>query len=316
MVEAVAALPPARWLLAVSGGRDSMVLLDAFRVVDRRDVVAVATFDHGSGPAATRSAALVEDVAARHGFAHVSERLAPGGAPPTEASWRAARWRFLSGWATTLRASVVTAHTRDDQAETVMLRILRGAGARGLAGMGATAMATRGRPAIARPLLHVPRAAVVAYAELHRVAFVEDPSNRDRRYARNRVRLDLLPALERVSPGFTDWLLDLGARAAAWREATERLVASAIDAGDVSVEDGAVVLRIERFRGLDAACWRVLWPPIAARVGVAMDRRGTDRAAQWMAGDPASGSRIPLAAGAGLERTRHAVVLRRMTGTT
>lgn len=293
-----------------------MVLLDAFRAIDRRDVVAVATFDHGSGSAATRAAALVEDMAARHGFALVSERLAPGGAPPTEASWRAARWRFLSGWATTLRAGVVTAHTRDDQAETVMLRILRGAGARGLAGMGATTTATRLRPAIARPLLPVSRAAVLAYAELHQVAFVEDRSNLDRRYARNRVRLDLLPTLERVAPGFTEWLLDLGARASAWREATERLVAGAMDAGDVSVEDGAVVLRVEGFRGLDAACWRVLLPALAARAGISMDRRGTDRAAHWMAGDPAPGSRIPLAAGAGLERTRHAVVIRRTTGTT
>src|SRR5665213_1934450 len=93
----VRALPRGRYLLAVSGGRDSMVLLDAFARY-RSDAVAAATFDHGTGPAAEQAALLVELEGARRSVAVVSGRRA-GTEPPGEAAWRAARWEFLAGWA-------------------------------------------------------------------------------------------------------------------------------------------------------------------------------------------------------------------------
>lgn len=312
---ALAALPAGRWLLAVSGGRDSMVLLDAMAGARRHEIAAVATFDHGTGAAATRACRLVERAAMMRGLPVVSGvDGARGGA--TEATWRAARWRFLNAWADERRATVATAHTQDDQVETVVLRLLRGAGARGLAGMRASGDAApgaaRGRQ-VERPLLAVPRLTVAAYARARNVAFVEDPSNQSRAHQRNRVRLDLLPALERAHPGFGAWCLDLSARAGALRREVER----AVDAlAPALTPDGTLVVRATAVAEFRAAEWSVLWPALAARIGVAMDRRGIARAAAW-APRAAVGARIPLAGDAAIERTAATFVVRRAaSGTT
>src|SRR6185503_11764148 len=111
---------------------------------------------------------------------------------------------------------VATAHTRDDQVETVLMRVLRGAGARGLAGLYAGDTV--------RPLLECSRDELAAYAEQVGANWVEDPTNASMRYFRNRVRRDLLPALARVSPGFDDALLALAKEAGEWREELDRLV--------------------------------------------------------------------------------------------
>src|SRR4051812_41390700 len=111
-------------LLAVSGGLDSMVLLDAFAEVVPSRIAAVATFDHGTGAHATRAARLVVREARRRGLSVVTGRLSEqrpasnrGG---LEAMWRAARHGFLADVARARGAKVVTAHTRDDQIETVL----------------------------------------------------------------------------------------------------------------------------------------------------------------------------------------------------
>lgn len=327
---AVAALPHGAWLLAVSGGRDSMVLLDAFATGGGGDVRAVATFDHGTGEAATRAARLVERVAGRHGLAFVAGREVAGAgaaqeardagiaqtSQATEATWRLARWRFLADAATGLGATVVTAHTLDDQVETVALRILRGAGARGLAGMLA---APAGRPLVVRPFLALSRSHIDAYASSRRLEFIDDPSNDDRRHARNRMRHDILPALERAQPGFRAWLASLSVRAARWREGVESLVNGLIAEGLVEVRpDGSLVVRAAPLAALGAEEWRVLWPALAARAGLTLDRRGVERAAGWAAsaaseGDSSGAARgaIQLAGGAEIARTRGAFVLRR-----
>jgi tRNA(Ile)-lysidine synthase len=211
-------LPTGRYLLAVSGGRDSMVLLDAF-AARRADVVAVGTFDHGTGLAAERAARFVEAEGGLRSVPVVSGRRAPAGRTG-EAAWRAARWEFLSGWANELSATVVTAHTRDDQLETIVMRILRDprhTSARGLAAMYAPSP-------IARPLLDVRRSDIAAYAAANDVRYVDDPTNLDRAHLRNRVRLDLLPALEGACGGFGAELIAIARRAASWRESVEREV--------------------------------------------------------------------------------------------
>jgi tRNA(Ile)-lysidine synthase len=183
------------------------------------DAVTTATFDHGTGTAARRAALLVELECKRRTMPVVSGRRAESSSSG-EAAWRAARWEFLTGWARELGATVVTAHTRDDQLETVVMRILRdprNASARGLAAM-------YSRSAVARPLLDVARADVAAYATAHEVRHMEDPSNRDRAHLRNRVRLDILPALERARPGFSDEMLAVARAAGDWRESVERVV--------------------------------------------------------------------------------------------
>jgi tRNA(Ile)-lysidine synthase len=113
-----------------------------------------------------------------------------------EATGREVRYRFFRDAALTMGATVVaTGHTVDDQAETVLLRLLRGAGARGVGAI----RVRRGR--IIRPLLHVRRAELRAYLGERGAPFCEDTSNVNRSFARNRVRHDLLPVIEQIAPG-------------------------------------------------------------------------------------------------------------------
>jgi tRNA(Ile)-lysidine synthase len=294
---AVRALPVGRYLLAVSGGRDSMVLMDAFARW-RSDTCAVATFDHGTGESARRAALLVELEAERCGLATVlGSRTAA--ANDTEADWRAARRSFLLGWAQQMRATVVTAHTRDDQLETVVMRTLRGSGARGLAGMYAPS-------AIARPLLGITRDEITRYAASCELRFLDDPSNSSRAHLRNRVRLDLLPALERAAPGFGASMLVLSARATELRAGLER----AVDAlGIIIGEGGTIAMPTSAFAGLDAAAIGALWPAIAARIGVALDWRGTRRVVAFTI-EGKRGGRIPLSGGVEVLRTPTTFVLK------
>lgn len=284
-----------------------MVALDAFSSARPGEIAAVATFDHGTGPAARRAAALVVSEAERRGHPVVSGAM-PAASETGEAAWRAARWRFLGEWARELDAAVVTAHTRDDQIETVVQRLLRDAGVRGLAAMRGDGPGPMGTP-VARPFLGTSRAVLAAYAAARRVPFVEDPSNTSRAYQRNRIRLDLLPALERAAPGFGEWCLSIAARAAAWRTTVD----GCVDALGVIVQsDGTAVLRARAVAGYDRKEWAVLWPSIAARIGVTMDRRGIARAAAW-APAARAGQQIPLSGSVRIERTASSYVIRRVS---
>ena len=298
--EALSALPRGRWLLAVSGGRDSMVLLDAMSRTRAAEVAAVATFDHGTGPAARRACALVEREAERLGLPVITG-VAAAGLPASETHWREARHRFLDSWANAMSAQVVTAHTRDDQIETVVQRLLRDAGPRGLAGMLGGGFERR-----VRPLLTVARAGIAAYAAACDIAYVDDPTNASLDFQRNRVRHELLPAFERATPGFSEWCWALSVRAAEWRAAVERFVDRL---GVTSAGPGTVVVPVQRLAGLTAPEWDVLWPALAARVGVVMDRRGIERASAW-APRSTAGQAIPLSGEARIERTVHTYVIR------
>lgn len=321
---ALARLPRGRWVLAVSGGRDSMALLHAMAETRAGEIALVATFDHGTGAAARDACALVMGEATARGLDVTMEVMSPGEGRGEE-RWRAARWRFLTRCAHAHGAAVVTAHTRDDQMETVVMRLLRNAGPRGLAGMAAFTSAQGGshdaatggldRPAIVRPLLHVSRGAVEAYVRAHHVPFVDDPSNANLLFQRNRVRHELLPALERASPGFGDWCLDIAARASAWRQAVDDLAAQLCGGGDgtpLSSSAGVVVLDAGAVASLREAEWQVLWPALAARAGITMDRRGLVRASTW-APRAAVGAHIPLSGDARIERTASTFVIRRGT---
>lgn len=297
---ACAALPPGRWVLAVSGGRDSMALLTAMSRTRPQEVAAVATFDHGTGVAAREACALVRKVGATLGFRVIGRAADLAGA--TESVWRDARYRFLRAVAAAEGGAVVTAHTDDDQVETVVLRLLRGAGPRGLAGMAAGGD-------IVRPLLGVARSAVADYAARRGVRFVDDPSNVRLDVQRNRVRHELLPALERTAPGFSAWCRGVSRRAAAWRDEVDAFVdgleVTAVGPGVIAVPLAAVV-------ECDATGWSVLWPALAARVGIVLDRRGLERAAAW-APSARPGQRIPLSGGGIVERTASTFVIRGTT---
>jgi tRNA(Ile)-lysidine synthase len=187
----------------------------------------------------------------------------------------------------------------DDQAETVAMRILRGASARGLAAMAAPARGS------VRPLLAVRRRDVVDYAEVCEVPFVEDPSNADRAFLRNRLRADLLRAVESVRPGFTDELIEIGRRASSWR----RGLAELVDGLEPRQVGDALVVSASAFEDLDAELRAILWPELAGRVGIRMDRRGVMRAAEWSV-TARAGQQIPLSGGASIERTARTFVVR------
>lgn len=290
-------------VLAVSGGLDSMVLLHAMADVARSRIAAVATLDHATGPAAETAAAHVAQTAAALGFPCVTGRLASPAAPTDglEVAWRRERHRFLRDSAERFAARVVTGHTEDDQIETVLMRLLRGSGTRGLAALYAPSD-------VVRPFLHLRRATLLAYARAAGVTWCEDPSNNSPRHLRNRVRHDLLPALRQADPTIDATLLSLARRAAEWRAAVESFVDETVrplryDADTLEV--GAAELA-----GYDVDSLAVLWGSLAGRVGLALDRRGTSRLAEFTKSYARSGL-VPLSGGWCVEAHGDRYVLRR-----
>jgi len=271
-----------------------MALLDA---APPSRVAAVATFDHGTGTNARAAAEFVADQAMTRGLRVVVGKARTAGR--TEAEWRAARWQFLRGVAREARATIVTAHTRDDQIETVVMRILRAAGARGLAGLYADSD-------IIRPLIDVPRSAISAYIRDRNIPVIEDPTNASRRHLRNRVRLDILPAIRQVSPEFEHEMLDLARRAAAWRFDVEQLVKRFCPVDRMG--DHFAVAAAD-LAGYDPATLAIIWPAIAARAGVTLDWRGTSRVVAFTTGGRV-GSSIQLSGGVEVVRTRAQFVIR------
>lgn len=213
--------PRARVLAAVSGGTDSTALALALAHLGMRAVI--AHVDHGTSPASPLAAARVRALAVRLGLPHVERRLEL--AAHSEAALREARYAALRAMAAECGATIVcTAHTADDQIETVLLRIARGAGVRGLAGIPiARALAPGLR--VVRPLLGVPRATLDEALAAAGETPCDDPTNRDPRYTRNRIRHAVLPVLRAsAGPHFGRRLLRLAHSA---RRASDALDAQA-----------------------------------------------------------------------------------------
>lgn len=286
-----------------------MALLHACARATPRAVSTVATFDHGTGPAASRAAGHVAREAARLGLPVVIGHARGVGGDRddggTEAAWRQARREFLRDVAGRTDATVVTAHTRDDQIETVLMRVLRDAGARGLAGLYASGDT-------ARPLLEFSREEVAAYADSVGACWVEDPTNASSAFLRNRVRRDLLPALTRADPELDAALLDAARRAAAWRARVDGLVA---EVARRSAGGERVSVAVRDFAAYSREELTVLWPALAATIGLAMDWRGTERAAAFTK-EGRVGGWIPLSGGWEITRLRESFELRRVRETT
>ena len=208
-------------LCACSGGPDSTALLHALALLRKRighEVVAHGV-DHGLRVEAAAELDLARGVAEAVGvpFAITQLHVAPGG--NLQARARAARLEALGIAAIHVGASAIaTGHTADDRAETVLLRLLRGSGPRGLAVLPPTAplpvtlpadVDEGSRPALIRPLLRARRSDVLAHLVRHRLQFAHDPSNADPRFTRVRVRRELVPLLEDLSPRVVDHLCSL-----------------------------------------------------------------------------------------------------------
>ena len=287
-----------RFVLAVSGGRDSMCLLHAFARAAPDAVAAVATFDHGTGRPATRAVQLVSDSCATLGFRSVT--AVGHSTVAREAAWREARWNFLRGVARAESAIVATAHTRDDNIETILIRTMRGSGARGLAALFAPGD-------VVRPFLELSRDEVARAAIAAGVEWVEDPSNASSTHLRNRVRHDLLPALVRVRPSFADDLLAIGRRAAVIRATFDQRARTAVT---LRGRDGSLSVATAPLADYDPEALRALWPAIAAQARIVLDRRGTDGIARFTK-EAAAGDRMQLSGAIEVLRRRDAIVLRR-----
>lgn len=184
-------------LVAVSAGPDSTALLVALATL--RDAgalgpVAALHVDHGLRAGGEDDAAACRSLCEAHGVPFRSVRVEVG-AGNVQAAARAARYAALRAEAARCGAArIATGHTRTDQAETLLLRLARGAGARGLSGIPPR------RGAIIRPLIDQPRAAGLAFLARRGLPWREDPTNATPRYARNRVRLQLWPHLISLNP--------------------------------------------------------------------------------------------------------------------
>ena len=190
-------------LLAVSGGPDSIALMVLAarwqKSLKRKPELIVATVDHGLRPEAKQEAAAVARLARKLGLAHRTLRWS-GKKPATglQQAARLARYGLLADGARKAGAAhILTAHTLDDQAETVLIRMSRGSGITGLAAM-AREIAVPGNGTgdikLVRPLLDIPKTRLIATLRAEKITFADDPSNRDPRFTRARLR-GLMPQL-------------------------------------------------------------------------------------------------------------------------
>jgi tRNA(Ile)-lysidine synthase len=179
-------------ILAVSGGPDSIALMWLLarwrRTLSRGPRLLAVTVDHGLRAESAREARDVRRLAGALGVSHRTVRwtgVKPKSGVPAAA--RAARYRLLAAVARQSGAShILTAHTRDDQAETLLMRLVRGSGIGGLAAMARES--EREGVLIARPFLDISKSQLIATLEKARIGFADDPTNRDPRFTRPRIR--------------------------------------------------------------------------------------------------------------------------------
>lgn len=299
-------------LVAASGGADSMALLHALLALGQR--VGAAHVHHGlRGAEADRDEAFVAAQCSALGVpfraARVAARQRDGDSP--EARARRLRYRALEE----LRAAggfahLATAHHMDDQAETVLLRALRGTGPAGLAAI---------RPAldggrVLRPLLGLRRAELIDYLARRGLPFVSDSTNAETAIPRNRLRAEVVPVLEAIAPGA---VANLAALAELAREA-ERVAGARLDgllAGAVEPGEGGVWLAVDAFAALEPALARQALAHVAARAGLREHRSRAELARlEQLLRAGRTGQRLALAGGSAAFRDRARLWLGRGDG--
>ena len=242
-------------LVAVSGGADSVALLHTLVALAPawRLRLSALHVDHGLRPDAARDADVVQALGARLGVPVEVARVAVSPRGSLEAAARAARYAALDAAADRVGATrVALGHTADDQAETVLMRLLEGAGVRGLAGI----PPVRGR--FVRPLIERRRVEIVAELRRAGLAWIEDPTNADARFLRNRVRHELLPLLAQAfAPDVAAALARVAALARGTIDALDRVAAAELERW---AERAGGALTLPR------AALAALPPPVAAEV--------------------------------------------------
>lgn len=291
-LSAAAIGPASRLCCALSGGVDSVVLLDLLARLQPRFGYALtaAHVHHGLSPNAGHWAAFCEDLCRARGVPLGVERVEVARDDPAglEAAARRARLDALArqpcDW-------LVFAHHQDDQAETLLFRLLRGTGVRGAAAMAAQTVAAGGRPGGLRPLLGQRRADIETYAQQQGLRWVEDESNADCRFARNALRHRVLPVIEAGFPGAVPAL----ARAADNFREADALLAELAEADEAAC--GGVPMRRERLLALSPARLANLLRWQAARLGLATPPRARLLEALRQLGTAAAEQPLHLALG-------------------
>lgn len=229
--------------VALSGGLDSTVLLHALAAAGAPGLRA-AYVDHGLHPRSADWGRHCQRLCAGFGvpFGVLVVQVDPSGGEGLEAAARRARYQALVGQLAPGEA-LLTAHQRDDQAETVLLNLLRGSGVAGLAGIPAEATLDGHR--LLRPLLGVSRAAVADYARCTRLEWIDDPSNVDLRMDRNFIRHEALPGLATRWPGVRATLARTGRLCAEVQELLDDLAAT-----DLRRRRRGATLEVELLRAL------------------------------------------------------------------
>jgi tRNA(Ile)-lysidine synthase len=284
-------LPSGRALVAVSGGPDSVALLDLLHRTgaDHQLELVVAHFDHGIH---SDSAAVADRVRALAASYRLACEVGRGGlgVAAGETVARAARYAWLEQTRARLgAASVLTAHHADDQVETVLMRVLRGSGPAGLTGM-----APR-RGTLVRPLLAIRREDLLRYVEERGLPAWTDPANQDARHLRSWLRRDVLPLLRTALPDVDAALLAVGRHAArdraAWNAVLELLPGL-----DFRRERDGFSVAARGLSGYDSALAETVLMTAARRVGC---RLGPARAARVLrvAVRGASGASLALGRG-------------------
>jgi tRNA(Ile)-lysidine synthase len=288
---------PARVLIAVSGGPDSIALLDLFAEVapERRLELRVVHFDHGIDPESAAVADRVRELAERYRlpFELGSARLGPG-ASETLARRERLRW-FQQVLSTHQPALLATAHHADDQIETMLMRFLRGSGPSGLAGI------AERRGSLIRPLLRIERAELAERVARIGIRPWIDPANRDPSHLRAWLRNEVIPLLAARLP-------DLRRRLQSAREVFEKdrlaweSVSKELPGLDFRSENGAVSVAASPLGGYSSTVVRSVLKAVGRAMGLRLDERAVDRMQALLAqGD--TGRQVDLLRGAKAELT-------------
>ncbi|OPL17580.1 MAG: hypothetical protein AVO35_09100 [Candidatus Aegiribacteria sp. MLS_C] len=210
---------------AVSGGSDSVALL---RLLQRFAShmgwkVMVLHVDHGARPGSPDDAEFVRGLASGAGLPFVLRKLQPPESGSLEDHFSRER-RRIYGSCCEDGSLVATGHTADDRAETLVMRLLEGAGLRGLGGMDYI-----GGGPVRRPLLDLTRAGLREYLEEMGQEWREDPTNAGKDFLRNRIRQEVMPVLEAISPGSSLALARSSANLSLWRDMVDEIAGSHLD---------------------------------------------------------------------------------------
>jgi tRNA(Ile)-lysidine synthase len=285
---------PGGAVVAVSGGADSLALLDLLVALapDLGLDLVVAHADHGIQPESAALAARVRAAAAaRYGLPTIIGALALG-PDASETRARTARYRFLRAVQQERGARyLVTAHHADDQVETVLMRLLRGTAPAGLAGIPA-----RGARGLVRPLLPFGRAELRAHVEARGLVPFDDPANADPRHTRSWLRTTLVPAMmDRLGPDAPAALLDVARHARddvrAWDAVLDELPGL-----DAHVSEGAFDVARRVLSGYDKCLASRVLRAVAARAGLRLAPGAAARLARFASG-AASGRRLDVPGG-------------------